>query len=653
MFSNIPIGMRIGLLVISSIFTLLLVGVAVSLGEEKISDAARDLNHHRIIFEQVSSIERRAGQLRNLASRFISTRDAAVVPLVRRAFIDIRRSLDHLKSVFSSSDETSSEVDALLQNVAAPADGFDALARTAEELGLNDFSGLRGRLRASSKEVETELATWANVEKLLVPMLTMRVMEKNFIIYGDDTFLGPHQKAFNEFDFKIDVVGLSGDAIDRLQMLVKNYKKDFMTFVAGGKKFAAEVKEFEGALMAMYPAFERLLEGARGGMIEAEERQSRVRDDVVQTTVVVLIVLVVVFITFSLMVAASLTRPLRLIETVMIRLANGDQETDIPGVIRRDEIGSMARAVQIFKDNLLHARALEQKNQAIRREEENKRKEALLEIAGSFESAFGKILSTVQTAIHRIQDGAYTLRDTAEIMKEQAENTSNKSKKTSEIVALVRQVAENLSESIGDIGGRVVIAGEAVRKAVEHTRNSDAMVRALADSSSRIGEITKIIEVIAGQTNLLALNATIEAARAGEAGRGFSVVASEVKALAGQTAKATEEIASQINAIQEATGNVVETIQNIRSTIEEVDGLSSSVSISVKRQLAETHRIVDAVREATTNTEEVSESVVTMVVKSAETGASAISMICSAGQLSEEFRQLQENANCFIYSISQ
>jgi methyl-accepting chemotaxis protein len=90
-------------------------------------------------------------------------------------------------------------------------------------------------------------------------------------------------------------------------------------------------------------------------------------------------------------------------------------------------------------------------------------------------------------------------------------------------------------------------------EAVDQARKTNNRVGELSKAAARIGDVVVMINTLAGQTNLLALNATIEAACAGEAGRGFTVVASEVKALAQQTAKATEEISLQIKSIQAAT----------------------------------------------------------------------------------------------------
>ncbi|KAA0681356.1 methyl-accepting chemotaxis protein [Roseomonas genomospecies 6] len=650
MLSNISIGTRIALLVAASVVTLGLLGGTVTVGAQRMFEATAELDQFRDAYEHTAAIERRASRLRFQALRFVADRDEAAANAFAKNAAEASRLLDDLK-LRGAERLPKGELDNLSQGIGTLKERFSSVVARARELGLSDDSGLRGVLRASARAIEDELKQWPNADKLTGRMESMRKMEKDFIIYSDESLLSGHRKAFNEFTFFLADSGLDATTQTKLEKLARTYRTDLGRFVDATKAFRAEVQTFNDAFQAMVPRFEALLETANAGMAGAVETQNRVRGEVIASVLQVGSILLIGFAVISLLVARSITRPLRLIEGVMERLAGGDRTATVPETGRRDEIGAMARAVSVFKENLQRTHELEQEARRAERRAEEERESALRAIAHDFDSAFGRVLHTVGHAADQIRNGAHILRDTAEKMKEQALDTSEKAERTSEVVGIVNDVSRTLSASIGEIGGRVSTSSTAIRRAVDHARQSDSAVAALADSSQRIGEIVRLINDIAGQTNLLALNATIEAARAGEAGKGFAVVASEVKVLANQTAKATEDIAGQVSAIQDATGSVVEAIRAIRTTVEEVAHLSEDVSAAVRDQLEQTEEIVGAVGRANDNTHEVTESVSTMAITAAETGKSAIEMIYSAAQLADELRQLEADADRFVSSI--
>lgn len=165
------------------------------------------------------------------------------------------------------------------------------------------------------------------------------------------------------------------------------------------------------------------------------------------------------------------------------------------------------------------------------------------------------------------------------------------SERTSENVQSVASGTEELAASVGEISQQVSAALEISVEAVKQAENTNTIVSGLAEAGQKIGEVVELINTIAEQTNLLALNATIEAARAGEAGKGFAVVASEVKNLATQTSKATEEIGAQISGVQNSTGEAVSALEVITSTISQINEISTAIATAVEEQSAVTNEI--------------------------------------------------------------
>ena len=135
------------------------------------------------------------------------------------------------------------------------------------------------------------------------------------------------------------------------------------------------------------------------------------------------------------------------------------------------------------------------------------------------------------------------------------------------------------------------VAGDAV----DLVQSSNQSISDLGRAADEIGKVVDAIQDIAEQTNLLALNATIEAARAGEAGKGFAVVASEVKDLAKQTAEATEDIRMRVQGIQGSTGNAIGSIGQITSVIEQVSEVARGIAVSAEEQQMATAEISQSV----------------------------------------------------------
>jgi methyl-accepting chemotaxis protein len=353
----------------------------------------------------------------------------------------------------------------------------------------------------------------------------------------------------------------------------------------------------------------------------------------------------------GLIVIWRVTGPLRDMADVVNRLASGDTAVTVPGAGRGDEVGAIARSIEVFRGNLIETEKLKAEQESMKTHSEAERRREIREMADRFDANVGRIVEDVASA-------ATGLRTTAEAMTASCDETSQRSTSVASSATLATQsvqtvaaATEELSASIKDISQQVSRVSGMITDAVSQAGQSNEKVQGLTAAAQKIGDVVKIIADIASQTNLLALNATIEAARAGDAGRGFAVVASEVKALADQTAKATDEIAGQVKAIQEATMSSAQSIQGIAQTIGAVSDTATAIAAAVEQQGAATLEIARNAQEATRGTQEVSSSIASIDTNSRKAGSDASGVLASANQLSENGSVLRQQVETFLREV--
>jgi methyl-accepting chemotaxis protein len=215
-------------------------------------------------------------------------------------------------------------------------------------------------------------------------------------------------------------------------------------------------------------------------------------------------------------------------------------------------------------------------------------------------------------------------------------------------VERIAVASEDLAAAVQRITLRVDKAADIAGVAASEARVSEEEIVSLRKSAEEIGQVLELITSIAGQTNLLALNATIEAARAGEAGRGFAIVASEVKALAGQTARATEEIARHIGGIQAATQRTAGSIERITGTISEIGAISAEIAEAIEAQGDATRKIAENTAQAADGAAIVTDNI-TGVGRTAEaTGSASVQLKALSDNLARESAALEREVEEFV-----
>ncbi|MBF0354251.1 MAG: HAMP domain-containing protein [Alphaproteobacteria bacterium] len=396
---------------------------------------------------------------------------------------------------------------------------------------------------------------------------------------------------------------------------------------------------------------EKFEKSLKAELAEAKAEEHDWLDRLTQINTITYLVTVALMILGLFITGGSIIRPINALTATMRRLADGERNAEIPALDQKDEIGEMARAVDVFKRNAIDMDRMkvEQEHQKLVAEEEKNR--SMHTLAEGFDRSVRTIVNEVSASATELEDTAQGMSSIADETQQQATAVAAASEEASSNVQTVAAAAEELSSSISEISRQVSQSTRVAQGAAKEAERANAMVQGLAEAASKIGEVVHLINDIASQTNLLALNATIEAARAGDAGKGFAVVANEVKSLANQTAKATDEISQQISAVQGATKDAVGAIESITKVIGEVNEISTAIASAVEEQGAATQEIARNVQQASGATAEVSSHIGGVTQGAQKTGASANHVLTAAEALSKQSAHLRQEVDRFLAGI--
>ncbi|MDB5410061.1 MAG: putative methyl-accepting chemotaxis protein [Rhodospirillales bacterium] len=646
--SRVGVTYQIGIIGLLGLAGLFAVGVIYYIGSVELANASNSLARSNAGLEKLSAVKIDLLEARRSEKDFLLRRKEEYVPKHAAALQNFERDSKGLNEIVGVESQE------LLAKVSADTSLYGAqFAKVAElyrAVGLDESSGLQGTLRKAVHDIEA-LISGDTLATLDAAMLLMRRHEKDFLARGDAKYVDAMKGAAASFEKKLDDSDLPPSQKAAIKDKLGVYQRDFLAAAAGSfaaSDGVAKLSKLYSDLEAHLGQLDQLGHVRGAEEMAATEATSARTSQLIFWSIPILTVFVALF---AWLIGRSIARPLTGVALLMRRLANRDFAIEITNTERRDEVGTLARSLKIFKDNMLETDKLRSEQEEAKRRAEIEKNILLNKLADDFQTGVRGSLDTLASAATEMRATSKGMSATAEETSAQATTVAAAAEQASVNVQTVASASEELSSSVAEIGRQVTQSTKIAAQAVEEAQRTNATVHGLSVAADKIGHVVKLISDIASQTNLLALNATIEAARAGDAGKGFAVVASEVKSLANQTAKATEEIASQVAAMQDATGEAVHAIESIGHTISSINEIAATIASAVEEQGAATQEIARNVQEAAQGTNQVSDTIAGVNQAAGETGASASHVLTAAEELGAQAEKLRGDVDKFLDKI--
>ncbi len=644
---KVQIGSLVGLagLILGVLMAVLLVGQAAS--DRAGSLAARE----EAIGDQAVAMDRALAGARRREKDFLLRKDAKYVGEQADFVRSAQAAMDAMAAAMGDGDARRPQLATIRKGAAAYADAFRMVADAQTQVGLTEKDGLMGALRGSVHEIEAALKAHDDL-RLTVLMLMMRRHEKDFLARLDPKYGDELGQRVAEFEKALPASAIP--APDRAAILERlaTYHRDFNAVAEGSLAVVASTKVLSETYAGIQPLIQSLVDDAHADMVAARQEAARIDALSNRSMTGVMLVGFALMVVIGTVIARSIYAPINAMTDTTTRMAEGDLTVTVPGAGRRDEIGKMAAAMEIFRGTALKARQVAARQAAEDRRNRRKVQSEMLALTNAIEEEVSDAIAVVVGEAEAVNSASDVMMGLVEESRNGSHSAAGAAEQANSSVDAVAAAAEELSASVQEISRQVATSSQVAGEAEVEAGKVNQIVQGLAEAARSVGAVVNLITDIAAQTNLLALNATIEAARAGEAGKGFAVVANEVKNLANQTGRATEEIGQQIAAIQQATGGAVGAIQGIGATISRINEICGSIAAAVEEQSAATQEIARSAQSAARGTQDAAGEIATVAHAIEETGRCSGDVRGSAASVRRHIDGMKTAIDEIIHSSS-
>jgi len=591
--------------------------------------ASNSLQHDIEVAASIGKIESSVLQLRRNEKDFLARKDLKYFNQFEKNIAGLQQQVRSLEQSFSSSGSSLSEFSAMRSVLTKYNQHFKSLTETQQRIGLNPKDGLYGELRNAVHDVE-ELIGNDNFQ-LRSEMLQLRRNEKDFMLRLDDKYVDRLKNNAAKLINNVNASDLSATNKSQIIDLLNSYETAFINLVTAQKQLGYHEKMgLLGAMRATVHQVDGILEQLMKKSQQAVEDDASFVDTMAYS---IFFIVLVIGLLLAWVISQSILTRITELKKVMEHIAKTNDLTTKVNVSGSDELADMAN---VFNQMLTSFRHL------------------IVEVNGSV-GTLNNATGSLSENIHNANEGVET----------QMQQTDLVATAVTEMVATVDEIANNTKDAAqkaettntnADRGKQGVDQTiSQIANLSEKLLDSENVVKELEKESITIASVLDVIRGIAEQTNLLALNAAIEAARAGEQGRGFAVVADEVRTLASRTQDSTQEIETIIGLLQKRTQEIVNLMATCRDQGEESAKQASSAGTMLEEIAQDVSLIMDmnsmiatAIQEQSTVASEVNQHVVMIRDVTEQSGESAKQNEHMSEEISQQAQVLHNEVSRFV-----